>query len=219
MKKFFAQLRPIERRMVVAALVIVILVLNWWYIWPHFGDWGYLHGQLEDAQHKLALYQKTIAGAGKYDTLVKSLENENEFVPVEDQAINFLRTIQSESSTTGTGINSMGHPITHTNEFFVEQSQSIEVNGTDKQLVNFLYNLGSAASTIRVLDLELQPDQSRMKLNAHVELVASYQKKPGGSAPASTPPKAKASPAKMTNSPGMAALPHTPLTLIHNPQP
>jgi Tfp pilus assembly protein PilO len=176
MKSFFAQLRPMERRLAVAVLVVVILVLNWWFIWPHFSEWSNLHRQLNDGQQKLALYHKTIDGASKYDALVKDFESQGGFVPVEDQAINFLRTIQSQSSASGAGLISMGRPVTHTNEFFVEQMQSIDVTGNDKQLVDFLYKLGSSASMIRVLDLELQPDESKMRLNAHVQLVASYQK-------------------------------------------
>jgi hypothetical protein len=42
--------------------------------------------------------------------------------------------------------------------------------------VDFLYKLGSDVSMIRVLDLELQPDGPRQKLNANIKLVASYQR-------------------------------------------
>ena len=67
--------------------------------------------------------------------------------------------------------------MTHTNDaFFVEQIQNINVTATDDQLVDFLYKLGSDVSMIRVLDLELQPDPPRLKLNANIKLVASYQK-------------------------------------------
>jgi len=47
---------------------------------------------------------------------------------------------------------------------------------TDEQLVNFLYKLGSGASMIRVLDLDLQPDAPHYHLSANIRLVASYQK-------------------------------------------
>ena len=68
--------------------------------------------------------------------------------------------------------------MTKTNDaFFVEQIQNITVNADDKQLVDFLYNLGfSKDSTIRVRDLELQPDTAKQHLNANIRLVASYQK-------------------------------------------
>jgi Tfp pilus assembly protein PilO len=182
MKKFFAQLRPMERRLAVGVLVVILLVLNWWFIWPHFSEWGNLHRQLESGRETLALYQKTITDSAKYGTLVANFENQGQFVPVEDQAINFQRTIQSQSLASGDSINSMGRPITHTNEFFIEQTLAIDVDGNDKQLVDFLFKLGSSASMIRVLDLELQPDQSKQRLNAHVQLMASYQKKPGAPA-------------------------------------
>jgi Tfp pilus assembly protein PilO len=178
MNNFFSQLRPMERRLAVAVLVVVILVLNWWFIWPHFSEWGNLRSQLREGQQKLALYQKTIAGSSKYDALVKNFENQGGFVPVADQAINFLRTIQSQAASSGVALNSMGRDVSYTNEFFIEETKYIDVAGNDKQLVDFLYKLGSSASMIRVLDLELQPDESKMRLNAHVELMASYQKKP-----------------------------------------
>jgi len=214
MKSFFAQLRPMERRLAVGVLVVVILVLNWWFIWPHVSDWSNLHSQLDDGRQKLALYQKTIDGASKYDAMVKSLESQGDVVPVEDQAINFLRTIQSQSSASGAGLVSMGRPVTHTNEFFVEQMQSIDVTGNDKQLVDFLYKLGSSASMIRVLDLELQPDQSKMRLNAHVQLVASYQKNP--TAPAATNQNKK-SQTNVSKPPTAAALKPKPQILIPHP--
>ncbi len=204
MKKFFAQLRPVERRLAVGVVVIFILVLNWWYIWPHFSDWGNLRHAMDDAQQKLALYQKTIGDTGKYEEWVKGFENQGEFVPVSDQAINFLRTIQSQASSSGVGINRMGNPITHTNEFFVEQTQTIDVTGNDKQLVDFLYKLGSSASMIRVLDLEMQPDSTRMRLNANVQLVASYQKNPN--APVAAPSKRKLPAVTKPNPQALSAL-------------
>ena len=42
MKKYFSQLRPLERRLAVGVLVILFLVLNGVFIWPHFSDWGRL---------------------------------------------------------------------------------------------------------------------------------------------------------------------------------
>ena len=42
MKKYFAQLRPFERRLAVGVVVVVFLVLNYVFIWPHFSDWGNL---------------------------------------------------------------------------------------------------------------------------------------------------------------------------------
>ena len=177
MKKFFAQLRPLERRLAVGVLVVFILVLNWVFIWPHYADWSNLHNRLEGARQKLELYQKTILQTSNYEAQVKGFESQGESVPPEDMAINFLRTIQSQATASQVQMGSMSRPMTRTNDaFFVEQIQNINVTATDDQLVDFLYKLGSGASMVRVRDLELQPDPPHQKLNANIKLVASYQR-------------------------------------------
>jgi type II secretory pathway component PulM len=181
MKKFFAQLRPLERRLAVGVLVVLILVLNWVFIWPHFSDWSNLRHRLAEAQSKLNLYQTTILQTSHYQAQVKAFETQGNFVALEDQSINFLRTIQSQAQANGVTIVNPGRSLTHTNDaFFVEQIQNITVSATDDQLVDFLYKLGSDASMIRVRDLELQLDSTRQKLNANIRLVASYQRNAPG---------------------------------------
>ncbi|MGO8836064.1 MAG: hypothetical protein ACLQAH_00020 [Limisphaerales bacterium] len=187
MKKYFAHLRPMERRLAVGVLVVVIIVLNAWLIWPHFSDWGNLQNRLRDARQKLALYRTTIAQATNYEAQVRSLEGQGEFVAPEDQAINFMRTIQSQSAASGINGVNYSRSTMHTNEFFVEQVQNINLTATDEQLVDFLYKLGSGSSMVRVRDLELQPDGARQHLNANIRLVASYQKNPGAPARAAAP--------------------------------
>ena len=177
MKKFFAQLRPLERRLAVGVLVVFILVLNWVFIWPHYGDWSNLRNRLEEAQKKLKLYQTTILQTSNYEAQVKGFETQGEFVATEDMSINFLRTIQSQALASQVQLGSMSRQTTRTNDaFFVQQIQNINVSATDDQLVDFLYKLGSDVSMIRVLDLELQPDSPHQKLNAQIKLVASYQR-------------------------------------------
>jgi hypothetical protein len=58
----------------------------------------------------------------------------------------------------------------------VELTQSISLLTKEQQLVDFLYNLGSSNSLIRVRDLTLRTDPPRQNLSANVKLVASYQK-------------------------------------------
>jgi len=186
MKKYFAQLRPLERRLAIGVLVILVLVLNYVFIWPHFSDWGNLSRRGEDAQRKLKLYQTTIAQQPTYEAQVKSLQSAGEFVAPEDQSVNMMRTIQSQSAQSGVAIINTSRQMTRTNDaFFVEQIQNIVVLANDRQLVDFLYKLGSGASAIRVRDLELQPDAPRQNLNANIRLVASYQK---NAAPANLKP-------------------------------
>ena len=176
MKKYFAQLRPLERRLAVAVLVAVFLVLNYVFIWPHFSDWGNLRNRIADARHKLALYRTTIAERPKYEALVKKMEGEGGTVAPEDQAINLISTIRAQSERSGVGIVSMSRQMTRTNEFFVELTQNLNVIANDQQLVDFLYKLGSDASMIRVRTLELQPDPAHQHLDARLQLIASYQK-------------------------------------------
>jgi hypothetical protein len=175
-KKYFAQLRPLERRMAVGVLVILIVVLNWVFIWPHFSDWGNLQRRGDDARRKLKLYQTAIAQTPAYEKQVKDLQGQGEFVTPEDQAINMMRTIQSQAAQSGVGIVNYSRSILHTNQFFMEQVQNVTVIADDKQLVDFLYKLGSGASMTRVIDLEMQPDAAKQHLNANIRLVASYQK-------------------------------------------
>jgi Tfp pilus assembly protein PilO len=192
MKKYFAHLRPLERRLAVGVLVILIIVLNWVFIWPHFADWGNLRGRLDSARRKLELYQTAVVQMTNYQAQVKSLEGQGEFVALEDQAINFMRTIQAQAEASGIGRANYSRSIMHTNDaFFIEQLQNINVVATDQQLVDFLYKLGSGASMIRVRDLELQPDGPRQHLNANIQLVASYQKKPAAPAGAAAPANSK----------------------------
>jgi Tfp pilus assembly protein PilO len=192
MKKYFARLRPLERRLAVGVVVVLILVLNFVFIWPHFSDWSKLKTRLKNAHDTWASYQATIAQATNYQAQVKSLEGQGEFVAPEDQAINFMRTIQAQAEASGVGRANYSRSIMHTNDaFFIEQVQNINVVATDQQLVDFLYKLGSGASMIRVRDLELQPDTPRLHLNANIRLVASYQKNPAAPARAAAPTNSK----------------------------
>jgi Tfp pilus assembly protein PilO len=186
MKKYFAQLRPMERRLVVAVAVVLLIVLNAMFIWPHFSDWSSLRGRLDEAHRKLKLYQAATNQIPTLQAQVKSFASEGEFVAPEDQAINLMRTIQAQAQASGFGIQNYSRSMMRTNDaFFVEQVQNINVVAKEEQLVDFLYKLGSGASMIRVRDLELQPDAPRQRLTANIRLVASYQKNPAA-APAKT---------------------------------
>jgi len=168
-----------ERRAAVAVLVVLFLVLNWVFIWPHFSDWDNLQQRGAAADQKLAVYQKAISQATGYQKLLKDMENSGEVVAREDQGIDFIRTIQSQASASGVSILNQSKQIANTNDqFFVEQVLNINAQGTDEQLVDFLYKLGSGASMIRVRGLELQPDPPHQHLTANIGLVASYQKNP-----------------------------------------
>jgi Tfp pilus assembly protein PilO len=179
MKKYFSQLRPLERRLVVGVAVVLLIVLNWVFIWPHFSDWSAYRRRLDSAEIKLKNYQAAVAQMPALQKQVKVFESEGGFVALEDQGVNFMRTVQTQSSQSGVALQNSSRPSTDTNDvFFVKQVQNINVLATEEQLVDFLYKLGSGSSMIRVADLELQPDPPHQRLSANIRLVASYQKNP-----------------------------------------
>ena len=179
MKKYLAQLRPLERRLVVGTAVVLLIVLNWAFIWPHFSDWSDFHSRLDTANTKLRTYRTAVAQIPELQKQLKIFESEGEFVAPEDQGVNFMRTIQTQSSQSGVGLQNTSRPITKTNDvFFVEQVQNITVLAEETNLVDFLYKIGSGSSMIRVRDLSLQPDPPHQRLSADIRLVASYQKNP-----------------------------------------
>jgi hypothetical protein len=180
MKKYFEQLRPMERRLAVGVIVVLLLVVNYVEIWPHFSDWGNAKSKTQQAQQTLKRYQDAIAQTPTYERLLKKFESQGAVVAAEDRSVDMMRTVSEQSAATGAAIVSQSRSMTHTNNvFFVEQVQTINVVATDEQLVNFLYGLGNDPAMIRVRDLSLQPDGPRLKLNAAVQLVASYQKNAG----------------------------------------
>ena len=105
---------------------------------------------------------------------------------------------------------SVGRIQTSTNQFFMKQAQTRNVQGGEQQIVDFLYNLGSGNSLIRVRDLSLHPDpQTRQQLAATIKLIASYQKNPT-SKPASTPSRSAAPKLASSPAPSSAQNPITP---------
>ena len=64
MRKFIAQLRPLERRLAVGVLVVLFLVLNFVFVWPHFSDWSRLRIRLDAARREVNRDQAAIGSEG-----------------------------------------------------------------------------------------------------------------------------------------------------------
>ncbi len=206
MKEFFARLNPTERRFVVGVGVVFFLVINIVWVWPHFGDWSDTKGRMAAARTRLVTFE---AGTNLIPDLKKQIDKygQSKVVPQEDQALQFARLVQNQ--TTLFGIIPQGMVFrkesstggTATNSFFVDQTATMSLDTTEKQLVDFLYSLGAGSnSLIRVKVLSVQPDVSHQRLSARATLVASYQKQaigPAGTASAATTgQKPAATPAK-----------------------
>ena len=106
----------------------------------------------------------------------------------------------------------------------------LAVNTGERELVDFLYQLGTRNSLIRVRNMSLQPDGTRMRLRGQLALVASYQKKApvrsvsstaGASKPATNKPAAPAAktnaPAPKTNAPTLKTTTPKPTTTAKPP--
>ncbi|HWW02862.1 MAG TPA: hypothetical protein VNZ64_24395 [Candidatus Acidoferrum sp.] len=184
MSSYWQGLRPFEKRVVVGVGALFFVVLNALFVWPHSSDLAAVKARMEDAKKKLALFEEEIAQKPKYERLVKELESEGLAVPPEDQAFQFNNAINLQAGQSGVRIMSNGRLTTTTNQFFIEKSQNISLQAGEPQLVDFLYNLGSGNSLIRVRDMDLRPEPNHHELVANVKLVASYQKK----IPTRTPP-------------------------------
>lgn len=185
-------LRPFEKRLVVGVGAVLFLVLNAWFVVPHFSDLGDARRRRAEALKKLEGWQTEIDQAQKYQADINNFAKEGLDVPVEDQQNQFIRVIQDQQAQSGVGIQSLGRTSTQTNQFFLELTQLITVQSQEAQLVDFLYNLGAGNSLIRVRDLSLKPDPPRQQLSGSVKLVASYQKNPPRKAASDAKPPAAA---------------------------
>ena len=201
MNTYFSKLNSSERRFVVGVGLAFFLVINIFWVWPHFSDWGVIRGRLDTANATLATFDAMFQKTNAISLEVEKMQRGGGNVPAEDQAVAFLRTIQTQAAQSGVAVGGNGRLITRTNQFFMEQIQTITVGAGEKQLVDFLYNLGSGDSLVRVRDLSIRPDPPRQQLQANITLIASYQKNVKvAAAPAAKPAPAPAPPAVPTNS-------------------
>ena len=207
-------LRPQERRLVIGVLIAIFIVLNVWLVWPHFGDWSRSKADLQKAQENIARYKIKIAqveGPKGFQAQLKKLEGENELlIGGEEQEIQLLKTVQNQVQQSKIMVSAYS-PVTRsssggsTNEFFEEQSIRITINTGEKELVDFLLNIGSGNSMIRVRDMDLSPaDQNRYRLKGAITLSANYQKnapvKPAAVVPKPAAPVVKPPPAGVKKS-------------------
>ena len=172
----WGNLRSFERRLVIGVGVLLFIVANLVWVRPRFSDWGTTKKRVETARQTLRNFEKEISGADKIKKSIALLEEKGGGVQQEDQANNFSREIQAQAAESRVNITGTSKQQWKTNEFFVELIQTISVQSREEQLVDFLYNLSSGDSMIRVRDLPLRPDAARQQLSGNIKFIASYQK-------------------------------------------
>lgn len=177
MKTYLDTLRPSEKRLVVGVGIVLFIVLNFWFVVPHFSDWGNLQIRIVNAQKKLEKYNLEIQQASHKLPEIRRLEGDAALLPAEDQAMHFQTAVQTMAAQAGIGFQSVGRITQRTNQFSLILSQPVTLTAREEPLINFLYNLGAASSLIRVRDLGVKPDAPRLNLSASMKLEASYQKK------------------------------------------
>lgn len=184
-------LKPSERRMVIVAAIVFFVLINVWFVWPHFGDWAKSNQQVRSAEQTVILYQREVNNIPKYRAQVKSLEKDGgATIASAEQAVHFQKTVQELASRSGVSINrydpanprratvaGAGGANSQTNSYFEESGLSVQMQQVDEEsLVLFLYNLGNGNSNVRVKELELSPNNTGGKLQCKALLIASYQK-------------------------------------------
>ncbi len=206
MKRLFLQLRPLEQRIVIAVAVIVFILANWVWVWPHFTDWTRIKNQMEETRKKIVSFQQQIDETPKWEGEKRKLEGEGSILPSEEMALQLRRFVDEQAALSGLIEQSVtlsgsgaGRGADKSTGAFEERTLTMGYIAGDNELVDFLYNLGAGKSTIRVRDLSIKPDPGLAKLSGNMTLVASYQKKAAGP---------KSPPAKSTNAP--AARPTAP---------
>jgi len=200
MNGYWNTLRPMEKRLVVGVGTMVVILLNLWFVVPHFSDLPKVQQRKDKAQVTLEVFRKEIARKSIYEEGIRKLQGQGQDVQLEDMIFHFQNGIQSEAVRTGVQIQNQVKPHSQTNTFFIEQIQSLNLQAKEQQLVEFLFGLGNGPS-IRVRDLTLHADPSHTLLQAGIKLVASYQKKPTAKGAAAPQPTAKSAPAEKKSPP------------------
>lgn len=171
-------LRPQERRLVVIVGTVIFVLLNMWFVWPFFDDWGQTKAEIERSRTTLARYRREIDQKPKYEARVRELEttgsemlsNENEL-----QRIVLMQAAAAGVQTAGSSVtrNSFGN----TNQFFQEASISIPFHAGGKELVDFLVGIAAQNAMIRVREMSLRPEQNQTRLGGTLVFVGNFQQR------------------------------------------
>ncbi len=192
-------LRPQEVRLMMIIAVVIFVVLNLVWVRPHFSDLGVVRSQINEAQKKIADYQGKIAKNDNpkngYKVQLAGIEKKQGALLNSSSAIQLQTTIMTQSAAAGVTVGSYS-PVqtaavgqTGTNDFFEVQSININFDSPEKELVDFLVNIGGDSSMIRVRGMSLSPgDGNRYRLKGTLTLNASYRKQTVKEAPLAPKP-------------------------------
>jgi Tfp pilus assembly protein PilO len=172
-------LRPQERRLVVIVSLVVFILLNMWFVFPFFGEWGKVQNDLRKDSSTLDRYSKEITKKAQYERKQRDLEQTgSEMLNSEND---FMRIISSQAANAGVYLTDQRAVATggigaKTNQFFQEQSISVQFNSGGKEIVDFLVGLAAQNVMIRVREMTLRPDQPQTptKLVGSIVFAGNY---------------------------------------------
>ncbi len=172
-------LRPQERRLVVIVGMVVFILLNMWFVWPFFGEWGKVQNDLYKDQKTLDRYNSEIAKRGQFERKQHELEQTGS--EMLNSETDFQRIVSSQAAGAGVYVSDLrtgvGSTIgTKTNQFFQEQSISVQFTSGGKELVDFLVGIAAQNAMIRVREMNVRPDSTQTKLAGSIVFVGNYAK-------------------------------------------
>ena len=206
-------LRPGEKRLVYIISLVVFLLFNYFFVWPRFGEWGRTEQRILDAKTSLQKFQAEISKRAAYEKELARLKERGVQVLEEDRALLMNSTVFSQATLSGvffSGSAPAPKSSGKTNSFYDEQGLVLSgISAEEKNLVDFLYQLGNGNSLIRAKNMTLSPDPARQRLNGNLTLIASFQRK--------TPAKPAAAPARTTNAPPKTVAATPPAAKTNSP--
>jgi hypothetical protein len=178
-------LKPHEIRVVVGIGLVVFVLLNIWFVFPLFPQWAKTQKAINYAREDYVLYKREIervTGPAGYDARLKKLEDDGASILPEEFAVQFARNVQSTAQANGITPQSVqtsgrGGATASPTDVFEELSVNLTFNNAEEtKLVDFLNELSTGKSLIRVRDMNLRPDATKTKLQGTLTLTASFQK-------------------------------------------
>jgi hypothetical protein len=217
-----------ERRLVVITGIVVFALLNWFLVFPEFGEYGKNLNRIDASRLQLKRYQDEIAKRTAYDKEMRQLKTQGGQVATEEAALQLSSEIYSQAALSGVNITGMTPLLRQgvggkTNAFFEEAAVTVNINTGEKELIDFLYRLADKELLIRARGMNISPDPSRQRLQGQINLVKSYQRRPpprsaataASAKPTSTPAKPASTPA--TTPKNVPSAPKNEPTVIPKP--
>lgn len=173
-------LRPIERRLVVGAGLVLFVALNFYFVTPRFNDWKEYQKKIREAEKNLRDFSKETNNLSVYLARLEELQNSGEAIPTEEAALSLAQTVLAKAAEANLIVQRQtpgGGGDVPNNPFFTEQRITINFIAGEKELVDFLIKLGSDKSLVRVKDMDIKPDPQNYKLVGSITIIGRYQKK------------------------------------------